>query len=39
MTAKGSDCSECGVCVERCPFQVDIIGKMKRAVEVLEGVG
>jgi predicted aldo/keto reductase-like oxidoreductase len=36
MTAKGSDCTECGVCVERCPFQVDIIGKMKRAAEVFE---
>jgi predicted aldo/keto reductase-like oxidoreductase len=37
MTAKGSDCTECGVCMERCPFQVDIIGKMKRAVEVFGG--
>ncbi len=36
MTARGSDCTECGVCVERCPFQVDIIGKMRRAVEVFE---
>jgi predicted aldo/keto reductase-like oxidoreductase len=36
MTAKGSDCTECGVCVERCPFEVDIIGKMKRAAEVFE---
>ncbi len=24
------------VCVERCPFEVDIIGKMRRAVEVFE---
>ena len=36
MTSKGSDCTECGVCVERCPFEVDIIGKMKRAAEVFE---
>jgi len=39
MTAKGSDCTECGICMERCPFEVDIIGKMKRAVEVFEGSG
>ena len=37
MTAKGSDCTECGLCMERCPFQVDVIGKMKRAAEVFEG--
>ena len=35
-TAKASDCVECGVCLERCPFGVDIIGKMHRAVEVFE---
>ena len=34
--AKASDCIECGVCMERCPFEVDIIGKMRRAVEVFE---
>jgi len=32
--AKGPDCIECEVCLERCPFDVDIIGKMQRAVEV-----
>ncbi len=36
MSAKGSDCIECEVCLERCPFDVDIIGKMRRAVEVFE---
>ncbi len=36
LPAKGSDCIECDVCVERCPFEVDIIGKMRRAVEVFE---
>ena len=25
---KASACVECGVCVERCPFDVDILGKM-----------
>jgi predicted aldo/keto reductase-like oxidoreductase len=34
--AKASDCIECEVCLERCPFGVDIIGKMRRAVEVFE---
>jgi predicted aldo/keto reductase-like oxidoreductase len=37
MPAKASECTECGLCVERCPFQVDLIGKMKRAAEVFEG--
>ncbi len=36
LSAGASDCIECGVCVERCPFKVDIIGKMRRAVEVFE---
>jgi ferredoxin len=27
---------ECGVCVERCPFDVDILAKMREAVEVFE---
>jgi predicted aldo/keto reductase-like oxidoreductase len=27
---------ECGVCVERCPFDVEIIAKMREAVEVFE---
>jgi len=36
LPAKASECSECEVCLERCPFDVDIIGKMHRAVEVFE---
>jgi hypothetical protein len=36
LPAKASDCIECGVCLERCPFQVDIIAKMQRAVAVFE---
>jgi predicted aldo/keto reductase-like oxidoreductase len=35
-SAKASDCIECEVCLERCPFDVDIIGKMRRTVEVFE---
>jgi predicted aldo/keto reductase-like oxidoreductase len=34
--AKASDCIECEECLERCPFEVDIIGKMRRAVEVFK---
>jgi predicted aldo/keto reductase-like oxidoreductase len=33
---KASACVACGVCVERCPFDVDIIAKMHEAVEVFE---
>jgi predicted aldo/keto reductase-like oxidoreductase len=36
LPVKASECIECEVCVERCPFDVDIIGKMHRAVEVFE---
>jgi hypothetical protein len=36
LPAKASTCSECGVCLERCPFEVDVIAKMRRAVEAYE---
>jgi uncharacterized protein len=36
LPVKASECIECDVCLERCPFDVDIIGKMHRAVEVFE---
>ncbi|TES92799.1 MAG: hypothetical protein E3J87_04170 [Candidatus Cloacimonadota bacterium] len=36
LSTKASDCTECGVCMERCPFGVDIIAKMKQAVQILE---
>ena len=36
LPAKASDCIECGDCVERCPFDVDIIAKMQEAVELFE---
>jgi predicted aldo/keto reductase-like oxidoreductase len=34
---KASTCVACGVCVERCPFDVDILAKMREAAEVFEG--
>lgn len=33
---KASACVECGVCEERCPFDVDIIAKMHKAAAVFE---
>ena len=33
---KASACVECGVCVERCPFDVEIIAKMREAVARFE---
>ena len=36
LPVKASECIECEVCLERCPFEVDIIGKMHRAVVVFE---
>ena len=36
MPVKASACTECGVCEDRCPFGVEIIAKMHRAVELFE---
>lgn len=36
LKAKASKCSECGICVKRCPFEVDVIAKMKQAVKLFE---
>ena len=33
---KASACVECGVCVERCPFDVDITAKMRAAAALFE---
>ncbi len=32
LPSKASDCTECGVCIENCPFGVDVVGNMARAV-------
>lgn len=37
LSAKASDCIECEVCMERCPFNVNIISKMKEAKQIFEG--
>jgi predicted aldo/keto reductase-like oxidoreductase len=37
LQVRASDCTECGVCAELCPFDVDVIAKLRRAVEFFEG--
>jgi predicted aldo/keto reductase-like oxidoreductase len=34
LSVKASDCTECGVCLERCPFGVDVIANMNRAAGI-----
>jgi predicted aldo/keto reductase-like oxidoreductase len=34
LNAKASQCSECGSCMKRCPFDVDIISNMKKAMNI-----
>ena len=34
FTKKASDCTQCGVCVERCPFDVPVLDRMERAIQV-----
>ncbi len=35
---KASACVECGICLERCPFDVDIMAKIQKAVELFETI-
>lgn len=37
FSSEPSNCTECEVCVKRCPFEVDIISKMRQAASALEG--
>jgi hypothetical protein len=34
MSRTAADCIECGACVERCPFKVPVMERMKKAVDV-----
>ena len=34
LPAKASSCVECGECMERCPFGVDVIAQMRETVEL-----
>ena len=36
LPAPASECIECGVCEERCPFDVEIVAKMREAAKLLE---
>ena len=36
LAVKASACTQCGICVERCPFQVKVIERMEKAVEIFE---
>ena len=38
LPARASDCIQCSDCMDRCPFEVDVIEKMEQAVAVF-GVG
>lgn len=33
-SAPATECTECGECMQRCPFGVDVIAKMKQAAEL-----
>jgi predicted aldo/keto reductase-like oxidoreductase len=37
LQVRASACIECGVCVDLCPFDVDVIARLRRAVELFEG--
>jgi len=38
LPAKASACEDCGVCTERCPFGVDVTGRMRQTVALFEGL-
>jgi predicted aldo/keto reductase-like oxidoreductase len=34
LSANASDCTRCGACEERCPFDVGVMARMEQAVAV-----
>ncbi len=34
LAVRASACIECGICTDRCPFGVDVVANMKRAMEL-----
>ena len=39
LPVKASACTECGACAKHCPFGVDVIPRIRQAVEVFERRG
>ncbi|MFC1715814.1 aldo/keto reductase [Candidatus Poribacteria bacterium] len=37
LSVKAGECLQCGDCMERCPFEVDVIANMEQAVELFGG--
>ena len=37
LLAPATACTECGVCAERCPFDVDVVANMQQAAAIYEG--
>jgi predicted aldo/keto reductase-like oxidoreductase len=38
LPAKASACTDCGACVKRCPFGVDVVGRIRQAAGLFEVV-
>jgi len=38
LSTKASACIKCGVCMERCPFKVDVISKIEQAARLFEQI-
>jgi predicted aldo/keto reductase-like oxidoreductase len=36
LEIKASECTKCRACITRCPFDVDVVSNMERAVELFE---
>jgi predicted aldo/keto reductase-like oxidoreductase len=36
MPVKASSCTECGICMDRCTFDVDVVAKMREATGIFE---
>ena len=36
LSAKASDCTECSICIANCPFDVDVVSNMARAMAIFE---
>jgi hypothetical protein len=37
LPVRASECTECGICEQRCPFDVEVTAKMREAAATLEG--